>query len=38
MLIERWEHFRGVDGWPEVLAVITDKRSSVLPTTHESGV
>jgi len=32
MLIERWERFRGVDRWPEVLAVITDKKSSYMPS------
>jgi hypothetical protein len=32
MLIERWERFRGVDHWPEVRAVITDSRSSYMPS------
>jgi hypothetical protein len=30
MLIERWERFRGVDHWPEVIAVMTDETSWLL--------
>jgi hypothetical protein len=32
MLMERWERFRGVDRWPEVMAVITCKTSRYFPT------
>jgi len=30
MLIERWERIRGVDRWPEVMAVVTHKSSRHL--------
>ena len=32
MLMDRWERFRGVNEWPEVKAVITDKWSRYLPS------